>query len=209
MFIYRLLSFLCIALITAPTLSATLSTDSSITLLVVNLEKVTESPQALPDGLNQLVVQYKGRIRDGAKREAISSIPYVITLMTKPDDHLHIKFVAKDLSDYQQRLQHGDDLFELTVNDLPSVAIIDILPGKKGFLPYGDPVSLLHDYNQQNGVMVDSGKVRALKQELAEVEEQADPIQGSESEAILQLKLWYGRATEQDRKIFQQWLGQK
>ena len=89
----------------------------------------------------------------------------------------------------------------------------EVLPAAKGALPYGDIPQLVKDYNQERGLVFDSGKIRSLKEELAAV--QTGALVGAtvaadstvqESENTLQLKLWYSRANEEERKAFQKWL---
>ncbi|EJL6395640.1 DUF2057 family protein [Vibrio navarrensis] len=185
-------------------LAATLKLDDFIQPLVVNMEEVSQIPDNLPEGLNQIVVRFEGRIHSGSKKEAISTSPHIITVVLKEKDVVDIHFLPKDLRDYERRLSNNESLFKVTVNSEPSDSIVEILPGKSGFLPYGDLGELVKSYNLKNGIVLESGKVRALKHELEMIGSESSP--NTESETSLQLKLWYTRATPEEKKHFQDWM---
>lgn len=193
-----------LSFISTSSLAATLKLDDFIQPLVVNMEDVSQNPDGLPDGLNQIVVRFEGRIHKGAKKEPLSTSPHIITVVVKEKDVVSIQFVPKDLRDYERRLANNEGLFKVTINSEPSDSIVELLPGKSGFLPYGDLVELVKSYNLKNGIVLESGKVRALKHELDMMDNESSS--NTESETTLQLKLWYTRATPEEKQHFQDWM---
>ncbi|MEI8637277.1 DUF2057 family protein [Vibrio coralliilyticus] len=91
-----------------------------------------------------------------------------------------------------------------------------MLPPAEGAFPYSNVPALVDTYNKERGLVFDSGKVVELKAELAKLE-QSEPIASgerktttiagvTESENTLQLKLWYLRASDEERKNFKRWM---
>lgn len=113
----------------------------------------------------------------------------------------------------KKNVDKGQPIFKVAVNGDDVKVDQEILPPAQGALPYSDIPQLVKDYNQERGLVFDSGKIRSLKEELAAV--QTGAVVGAtvaadstvqESENTLQLKLWYSRANEEERKAFQKWL---
>lgn len=199
-----LISIALLSLMSTSSFSATLELDDFVQPLVVNMEEVSKNPVNLPEGLNQIVVRFEGRIYNGSKKEPLSTSPHIITVVIKEKDAVGIHFLPKDLRDYERRLSNNDSIFKVTMNNEPSDSIVELLPGKSGFLPYGDLGELVKSYNLKNGIVLESGKVRALKHELELIDSESSS--NTESETTLQLKLWYTRATPEEKKHFQDWM---
>ena len=206
------LSFVC--LFSAPHAMASLELASGITLNTLNGEVIDNVEDALlTSGENQLVLDYTGYLSDQGKREFISTIPYIMVVDVPENADVEVDLQSRKYAKIAKNVDRELPIFNISINGDDVEVEQEILPAAKGALPYGDIPRLVKDYNQERGLVFDSGKIRSLKEELAAV--QTGAVVGAtvavdstvqESENTLQLKLWYSRANEEERKAFQKWL---
>ncbi|MBY7731040.1 DUF2057 family protein [Vibrio splendidus] len=206
------LSFIC--LFSAPYATAEVELGTGITLSTLNGEQLKSIKDAeLTSGENQFVVDYTGYLSDKGKREFISTVPYIMVIDAPEGSDIEIDLESRKYSKVAKNVDSNQPIFKVSVNGEYVQAAQEVLPPAQGALPYGDIPQLVKDYNQERGLVFDSGKIRSLKEELAAV--QAGAVIGTkvavdstveESENTLQLKLWYSRANEEERKAFQKWL---
>ncbi|UQV20658.1 DUF2057 family protein [Vibrio sp. J383] len=206
------LSFIC--LVSAPYATASLELASGITLNTLNGEVIVNVEDAvLTSGENQLVLDYTGYLSDQGKREFISTVPYIMVVDVPENADVEVDLQSRKYAKIAKNVDRELPIFNISINGDDVEVEQEILPAAKGALPYGDIPQLVKDYNQERGLVFDSGKIRSLKEELAAV--QAGAVVGTtvaidssvqESENTLQLKLWYSRANEEERKAFQKWL---
>ncbi|WP_286293350.1 DUF2057 family protein [Vibrio apostichopi] len=206
------LSFIC--LFSAPYAIASLELASGITLNTLNGEVIDNVEDAvLTSGENQLVLDYTGYLSDQGKREFISTIPYIMVVDVPENADVEVDLQSRKYAKIAKNVDRELPIFNISINGDDVDVEQEILPAAKGALPYGDIPQLVKDYNQERGLVFDSGKIRSLKEELAAV--QTGAVVGAtvaadstvqESENTLQLKLWYSRASEEERKAFQKWL---
>lgn len=206
------LSFIC--LFSAPYATASLELSSGITLNTLNGEVIDNVEDAvLTSGENQLVLDYTGYLSDQGKREFISTIPYIMVVDVPENADVEVDLQSRKYAKIAKNVDRELPIFNISINGDDVDVEQEILPAAKGALPYSDIPQLVKDYNQERGLVFDSGKIRSLKEELAAV--QTGAVVGAtvaadstvqESENTLQLKLWYSRANEEERKAFQKWL---
>ncbi|MDP2489347.1 DUF2057 family protein [Vibrio splendidus] len=206
------LSFIC--LVSAPYATASLELASGITLNTLNGEVIDNVEDAvLTSGENQLVLDYTGYLSDQGKREFISTVPYIMVVDVPDNADVDVDLQSRKYAKIAKNVDRELPIFNISINGDDVEVEQEILPAAKGALPYGDIPQLVKDYNQERGLVFDSGKIRSLKEELAAV--QTGAVVGAtvaadstvqESENTLQLKLWYSRANEEERKAFQKWL---
>ncbi|CDT42144.1 conserved exported hypothetical protein [Vibrio coralliirubri] len=206
------LSFVC--LFSAPYATAALDLASGISLNTLNGEAVDSVEDAVfTSGENQLVLDYTGYLSDKGKREFISTVPYIMAVSIPENADVEIDLVSRKYEKIAKNVDRELPIFSVSVNGDELDFEQQVLPPAKGALPYSDIPQLVKDYNQERGLVFDSGKIRSLKEELAAV--QTGAVVGAtvvtdstvqESENTLQLKLWYSRANEEERKAFQKWL---
>ncbi|MEZ8124240.1 DUF2057 family protein [Vibrio splendidus] len=206
------LSFIC--LFSAPYATASLELASGITLNTLNGEVIDNVEDAvLTSGENQLVLDYTGYLSDQGKREFISTIPYIMVVDVPENADVEVDLQSRKYAKIAKNVDRELPIFNISINGDDVDVEQEILPAAKGALPYGDIPQLVKDYNKERGLVFDSGKIRSLKEELAAV--QTGAVVGAtvaadstvqESENTLQLKLWYSRANEEERKAFQKWL---
>ncbi|EDK28479.1 hypothetical protein VSWAT3_23129 [Vibrionales bacterium SWAT-3] len=206
------LSFVC--LFSAPYATAALDLASGISLNTLNGEVVENVEDAVfTPGENQLVLDYTGYLSDKGKREFISTVPYIMVVTVPENADVDVDLVSRKYEKIAKNVDRELPIFNISVNGDDVKVAQEVLPPSQGALPYSDIPQLVKDYNQERGLVFDSGKIRSLKEELAAV--QTGAVVGAtvtadsavqESENTLQLKLWYSRASEEERKAFQKWL---
>ncbi|MFM2640042.1 DUF2057 family protein [Vibrio chagasii] len=205
-------SFVC--LFSAPYATAALDLASGISLNTLNGEVVESAEDAVfAPGENQLVLDYTGYLSDKGKREFISTVPYIMVVDVPENADVDVDLVSRKYEKIAKNVDRELPIFSISVNGDEGDFEQEVLPPANGALPYSDIPQLVKEYNQERGLVFDSGKIRSLKEELAAV--QTGAVVGAtvvadstvqESENTLQLKLWYSRASEEERKAFQKWL---
>ncbi|MGR5407699.1 DUF2057 family protein [Vibrio sp. PID17_43] len=201
-------------LFSAPYATAALDLASGISLNTLNGEVVESVEDAVfTAGENQLVLGYTGYLSDKGKREFISTVPYIMVVDVPENAEIDVDLVSRKYEKISKNVDRELPIFNISVNGDEVEFDQEVLPPAKGALPYSNIPQLVKDYNQKRGLVFDSGKIRSLKEELAAV--QTGAVVGvtvaadstvQESENTLQLKLWYSRASEEERKAFQKWL---
>lgn len=189
------------------TLSATnLELDPGVNANVLNNDNVSDVKQViLIEGDNQLVLDYTGRLKKQGKREHLSTVPYIVMFDNKTFEKVAVSLVSKNVSVIEKKIDDGQPIFVIEADGKEIISTQLILPPKEGAFPYSDLLALTDTYNKEQGLVFDNGTIRDLKMELQQVNS-AEKLAELESENTLQLKLWYNRATEEERKAFQKWV---
>jgi hypothetical protein len=197
---------ICSLLFCSNLCAASIEPASGIHLRALNGEGVDDSKSILLiNGDNQLVLDFTGRLKISGKREHISTVPYIVIVNPKDIDRLEVQLVSQDLDKIKNKIDRNKPIFEFLGNGKKIDVIQFILPPNTDVFPYANIPEVVRSYNQKNGLIFDSGKIRELKKELKAVN-QSSNSGNSESENSLQLKLWYSRATEYERRAFQKWI---
>ncbi|WP_394134249.1 DUF2057 family protein [Aliivibrio fischeri] len=185
--------------------AALLEVGNGIEISIINGEKVKDiSSYELVKGQNQLAIQFSGSLNKSGKREHFSTVPYLVVIDVKEDD-LNVELVSKKYNVIDKKVSSAQPIFQFTADNESLNSEQIILPPADSFLPYGNIQELVTTYNNERGLVFDSGKIRELKKELASVSENSK-LENKESENSLQLKLWYSRANQEERKAFQKWV---
>ncbi|OOE35926.1 hypothetical protein BZG05_03650 [Salinivibrio kushneri] len=200
---------LCTLMASSVINAAEITSARNIEFVVVDGEKVTFdnwSPTQtieLPDGNHQIVVRFEGEVKRGSRDLVFTSRPYLFELNVDGrnttidiDTRLKTKVQAEhyfDDAQWQAEFDNGD------VMPLDAVE----LKGD-GFAAYADMEALVAEYNRENGIIIDQGESKNLNDVLVEVDDQGKAsIKG---DALSQLKLWYTKASDQERKSFRRWI---
>ncbi|KKA46131.1 DUF2057 domain-containing protein [Salinivibrio sp. KP-1] len=158
----------------------------------------------LDNGTHQLVMRFDGEVKRGSQEVIYTSRPYLFELEVDGrnatiniDSKLRVKSQATSYFDgapqWQAEFDNGD------VMPLDAVE----LKGD-GFAAYADMEALVAEYNRENGIIIDQGESKNLNDVLVEVDDQGKAsIKG---DALSQLKLWYTKASDQERKSFRRWI---
>ena len=155
-------------------------------------------------------------MKNGHKREYYSSRPYIVTLDLENAEVLEVELISKRLDDIETRVSKREPIFKFVIDGKTVTDSQEMLPPAEGAFPYSNVPALVDTYNKERGLVFDSGKVVELKAELAKLEQSESLATGEkatttiagvkESENTLQLKLWYLRASDEERKNFKRWM---
>ncbi|NOH62976.1 DUF2057 family protein [Vibrio sp. RE88] len=199
-----------LSLLISHSVIASINLDSGISLEVLNGESVGKIEEVeFITGQNQLVVEYTGYLSERGKREFFSSIPYILVVDVPAKSELEIKLISKKFSEIKSYVDKKKPIFSASIDGNVTELKQQVLPPAEGVFPYGDIPELVKNYNQEQGLVFDSGKIRSLKKELAivqtvSIDQDQHTIQ--ESETSLQLKIWYSKASKEEKKEFKRWM---
>lgn len=202
--------------ISLPSMALDLDLGSGISAEVLNGKKIKDENFELVKGDNQFVFEFSGKLKDGHKRKYYSSRPYIVTLDLENADVLKVELVSNRFSSVEKMVNKREPIFKFTIDGKVVTDSQEMLPPAEGAFPYSNVPALVDTYNKERGLVFDSGKVVELKAELAKLE-QSEPLATGEkatttiagvkeSENTLQLKLWYLRASDEERKNFKRWI---
>ncbi|OOF25406.1 hypothetical protein BZJ19_08855 [Salinivibrio proteolyticus] len=189
--------------------AATITSTRGVEFLVIDGSEVkfdNWAPQQsveLSDGTHQLVMRYEGEVKRGSKDVVFTSRPYVFDLQVNGRDAVididtNLRFETQassyfDAPNWQAEFESGE-VMPLNAIELKG----------DGFAAYADMEALVADYNRANGIIFDQGESKNLNDVLVEVDEEGKAsIKG---DALSQLKLWYTKASDQERKSFRRWI---
>lgn len=202
--------------VSLPSLALDLDLGGGISAEVLNGKKIKSEDYELVNGDNQFVFEFSGKLKNGHKREYYSSRPYIVTLDLENAEVLEVELISKRLDDIETRVSKREPIFKFVIDGETVKDSQEMLPPAEGAFPYSNVPALVDTYNKERGLVFDSGKVVELKAELAKLE-QSEPLATGEkatatiagvkeSENTLQLKLWYLRASDEERKNFKRWM---
>ncbi|MGD8111084.1 YccT family protein [Vibrio sp. TRT 17S01] len=169
-----------------------------VEILVVNGVEVNgKDTYNINNGFNQLVVQMSQRLSNGSKREQFTSKPYVISFSTSDNITIKVPNVVSYI-DAENKFRQGPD-WRVSSNGISINYKTALLPGDEGFMPYSDLEALVSKYNNEhNIVLAADNDTLAGELEKAKLEKS--------QEVVKQLKLWYKKASKDEKKQFVEWL---
>lgn len=187
--------------------AATLKANSGIEIAVLNGEKVASKTAQLQPGDNQLVLEFGTRLQKGAQREYLSTAPYVVVIRSDGQQEIEVSAISHQYEKIKSLSDNNQPMFVFTSQGKEIQSKQFVLPAPAGAFPYQNVLAVITAYNKKNGLVFESGKIRELKKEV----EQASGNKSvtGETENVLQLKLWYSRASNAERSQFNQWILQQ
>ena len=160
----------------------------------------------LHEGKNQAVVRVYGNFKRGSTESLFSSNPYIITFDKTSDDlRLSLSSKLNSLPNVEKAFRQEKPTWSLKGASGNIKHTSEPLPGKGGLFPFSNIEDLVADYNRTHGIAVTSTSVEDLRDVAVVV---ADDGKSGGGQAILftQLKLWYTKATKEERKTFRKWM---
>ncbi|AXN30949.1 DUF2057 family protein [Vibrio coralliilyticus] len=202
--------------ISLPSMALDLDLGSGISAEVLNGKTIKDENYELVKGDNQFVFEFNGKLKDGHKREYYSSRPYIVTLDLSTAEKLEVELLSTKLNKIERWVDKKQPIFQFKIDGKTIADTQEMLPPAEGTFPYSNIPALVDTYNKERGLVFDSGKVVELKAELEKLE-QSEPFASgekktttiagvTETENTLQLKLWYSRASDEERKNFKRWM---
>ncbi|WP_325892073.1 YccT family protein [Grimontia sp. NTOU-MAR1] len=160
----------------------------------------------LVDGGNQLVVRYKSILSDGSNTKFFESKPYVFQFTnTGKSLSISIERFRKYIK-AEKAFEKGN--VEWSIEDANGKDIpfqLDELPGNSGFLPYADLSKAVAMYNKKNGIYFEGQEIKDLNEEVVVAVSETGKVELT-GDALAQLKLWYTKASREERKAFRIWV---
>ena len=184
--------------------ATTLKAGSGIDITVINGEKVDGKTVELQPGENQLVLEFGGRLKDGGKDEYLSFYPYVAVINSNGYQNIEVSTLSNQYNKIEKLSDDKKPVYKFVADGKEIDSKQFVLPAPAGAFPYRDVLALITNYNKENGLVFESGKIRSLKKEIEQVN--GGKAVTGETENILQLKLWYSRANPEERTQFEQWV---
>ncbi|MGF1729559.1 YccT family protein [Photobacterium kasasachensis] len=188
--------------------AATVSSSKNVELLVVDGKKVqssfwspSESVELQP-GRHQIVVRFDGELKNGSKKTMYTTRPYLFE-MDVPDDDVTITLPRlTTLSQAKAHFNRGVQ-WQLESSDGSTSLLSYVELEGKGFGAFKNMEELVADYNRQHGITFEQGYAVNLEQAAVEVSEQGEVM--ISGDALAQLKLWYVKASAEEKAAFYQW----
>ena len=197
-------------LMSLPCLSTEMKLDQGITLEVLNEHQVNSNKDhTFIEGKNQLVLTFSGRLKDGGKPEPFSSKPYVVEISLNSENTYTISLISDKYQVVEKKQSEKKPIFTIKKNgaEVKDVQQYLLKPKEGTFMPYADILGLVSMNNRENGLLFDSGKLIDLKNELKKLDS-SNQSSHFESEVSLQLKIWFSKASNEQKREFLQWVAE-
>lgn len=199
--------FLITALVSFSAQAIDVEVGDNIEFMVVNGQEVGSrmAPAKnidLPQGKHQLVVRYNASVKDGSRNKFFTSRPYIFEADIQQATVINLPKMTR-YSQVESHFHRGPKwTFEYQDGTSAPVSY-DKLVGS-GFSPYGDMEGLVAEYNQDKGISFTNNQFEKLTDVAVSVSDTGEVnITG---DATTQLKLWYTKATAEERKAFKLWM---
>ncbi len=189
--------------------AAELSAKNGLEFLVVNGKSVTkiandgDKKLDLNPGKYQIVARFDEEVKRGAKSTIFTSKPYVFEIEMSNQDL--VLTVPKLKSESQAAAFFKKPKWEIenkssgTVQSISGVRLNGV-----GFGSFNNMEKAVAQYNSDNGIIFESGEAKNLEEVLVNVDEKGNvSIKG---DTLTQLKLWYTKASTEEKKVFKRWM---
>jgi len=194
--------------LTMPVLANELHVGSGIDLKVLNTNKpseIADNQFQLVEGKNQIVIQVaKDYGSRGNSTGYVTSHPYIITFDTKADVKLSLPRFHRAEQAEREFSKPAPRWVVTTAQGEAISYTTEPLPGRDGLAPYANQTALVADYNKEHGLVFGNNKLEDLNA-LAYDVKQDGSVQVT-GDAVTQLKLWYTKATQEEKKAFKYWM---
>ncbi|KKD59370.1 hypothetical protein RN22_15750 [Grimontia sp. AD028] len=201
----KLVCLLFSILLSSPAFSASLSVEQGLDVLAINGTKVDyrKDSFALEDGANQIVVRVDRDFRVGSKSDVFTSSPFVVSFEASKDVSIGLPNRVNNFRKAELEFKDDTPEWNIQANGKLINYKSEKLPGGAGLFPYSDVEKLLRSYNADNGVLIENGIVSSENELLPA--SSISPI-NEQSDNLTQLKLWYTKASKEERKAFRKWV---
>lgn len=193
--------------------AATLNLGRGIELLVVDGEKyespvgyTPETSLELADGNHQLLIRFNQQYKENSRTKHFTSKPYIFQLDLQGRDAEISSLPLRTRSQAQAYFARSPQ-WQLTYANGEVVTLNTAEIEGKGLAPFSNLEKLVADYNQANGIAMVKGNPVDLEKVAVQVTEQGEvKVTG---DALTQLKMWYTKASDKDKKAFKIWMAEQ
>ncbi|MEZ8195563.1 YccT family protein [Vibrio cortegadensis] len=194
------------ALISFSVSAANLSIPYNLKLHAVdNAEPVDDEVVPLGVGKHQLVVSFAEILKDGSKTRFYSSDPFVIEFNIATDDKHELKIPpVRRYRDAKKFFSQNSPNFSIVVNNDKLALEAEKFVPDSGFMPYGDMIEQVQKYNRERGNLYIAGNLTSVEAESVVALSDGNAVETTDT--VIQLQIWYTRASKSERKEFRKWM---
>ena len=202
--------------------AAELIPASGVSILYINGQEAQSKirPNKIEQGFNQVVIRMDKDVGRGSGNGVFTSKPYVVSFDVSGNEVKINHPEARSVKEAEIAFRANSPQWYINQDGKPLKYEQELLPSKKGMLPYLGISELLEDYNSQRGIFFDNGQLidKPVEAQVLAVAVEptvvtAKPQRGSEvvetkksSTNLDQLKAWYLKSSKQERKEFRRWM---
>ncbi|PWI33913.1 DUF2057 domain-containing protein [Vibrio albus] len=205
----RITKFVLLALtsVASFTHAASLDLPYSVDFLALNgVEQDSKDVLAsLKPGRQQVIIRYSEELRDGSTNELYVSKPLVLNLDVKADSDEY-SLDHKNFRTYKAAEAAFDNNkagWTLEHNGISEVVYPEELLAD-GFMPYANIEKAIRAHNKEKGIVLTSSGATNVTEAVVSVSDSGEvEITG---DPVTQLKLWYTKASKDERKAFRIWM---
>ncbi|MEC6795878.1 DUF2057 domain-containing protein [Photobacterium sp. S4TG1] len=205
--------WLLVALFSVTAQAATLTVADKVKLLAVDGKEVKSQGWSevdsveLTDGKHQVVVRFDGDVKRGSKTTIYTTRPYLfdIDLAGKNAEIVLPRLTTE--SQAKAFFERGAT-WQLALENGVVKPLVGVELQGEGFAAYSDIEAVIAAYNRDNGIVIEQGNAVDLQQVSVNVDNKTGKVEIT-GDALIQLKMWYTKATKEDKKAFKIWMAEK
>ncbi|WP_434355994.1 DUF2057 domain-containing protein [Parasalinivibrio latis] len=200
-------AFILLCSIAAPAFAESkLIAGNNIEFLVLNGREVTDEQEKLlklSSQTNQIALRYSGEVRNGSKTAIYTSRPYLFEYTPVDGEAIIYLRDFKTLTQVKAFFKRDPEWMLKTSSDKKSLIKGVGLTGT-GFAGFSNMEKVVAKYNKEQGIILEQSGPVDIEDVAVEVKEDGKvEITG---DALTQLKLWYTKASKEERKTFRKWM---
>jgi uncharacterized protein YccT (UPF0319 family) len=190
--------------------AASLIPKDGISILFVNGQEAESKIDAneIGTGFNQVVIRMDKNMASGSNSDVFTSKPYVVTFESNGSNVEIDHPVARSKRQAEIAFEGNNPQWTLVQGGTPIEYKQEVLKGKSGFFPYNDLDELMAEYNRERGISFDNGEIleKPVEAQAAVIQQTSAMAPAELPENLEQLKAWYLKASEEERKAFRRWM---
>lgn len=205
--------WLLMALFSVTAQAATLTVADKVKLLAVDGKEVkgqgwseVESVE-LTDGKHQIVVRFDGEVKRGSKTTIYTTRPYLFDI-DLADRNAEITLPRLTTESQAKAFFERGATWQLALENGVTKPLVGVELQGDGFAAYSDIEAVIAAYNRDNGIVIEQGNAVDLQQVSVSVDNETGKVEIT-GDALIQLKMWYTKASKEDKKAFKIWMAEK
>ena len=205
--------WLLMALFSVTAQAATLTVADKVKLLAVDGKEVkgqgwseVESVE-LTDGKHQIVVRFDGEVKRGSKTTIYTTRPYLFDI-DLVDRNAEITLPRLTTESQAKAFFERGATWQLALENGVTKPLVGVELQGDGFAAYSDIEAVIAAYNRDNGIVIEQGNAVDFQQVSVNVDNETGKVEIT-GDALIQLKMWYTKASKEDKKAFKIWMAEK
>ncbi|MEC6880904.1 DUF2057 domain-containing protein [Photobacterium piscicola] len=205
--------WLLVALFSVTAQAATLTVADKVKLLAVDGKEVKSQGWSevdsveLTDGKHQVVVRFDGDVKRGSKTTIYTTRPYLFDI-DLADQNAEITLPRLTTESQAKAFFERGATWQLALENGVTKPLVGVELQGDGFAAYSDIDAVITAYNRDNGIVMEQGNAVDLQQISVNVDNETGKVEIT-GDALIQLKMWYTKASKEDKKAFKIWMAEK